>query len=154
MIAALRDMVVEGVATTIPAHLALLEHETFKRGAHTTRTVEDSGVLDALAAPDTDVLLVDGRPVRLWNPAMAASAAAAVHTGASRSGEVASPMQGTILKVLVAEGDEVEAGQALVILEAMKMETTLAAPRAGKVAGLSAVAGATAVAGEALATIE
>ncbi|MQA99004.1 MAG: carbamoyl phosphate synthase [Actinobacteria bacterium] len=151
MIDALKEMVVEGVPTTIPAHLTLLEHETFKRGTHTTRTVEDSGVL---GAPPTDVLLVVGRPVRLWNPAMAASAAAAIHAGSSGSGEVTAPMQGTILKVLVADGDEVEAGRALLVLEAMKMETTLAAPRAGKVASLTATAGATVVAGETLAVIE
>jgi acetyl-CoA/propionyl-CoA carboxylase biotin carboxyl carrier protein len=154
MTAALNAMVVEGVRTTVPAHLALLEHESFKGGTHTTRTVEDSGVLDALRAPATDVLLVQGRPVRLWSPAMAASAAAAVHDGAGGSGEVTSPMQGTILKVLVSEGDEVEAGQPLMILEAMKMETTLAAPRAGKVSDLRATPGTTAIAGETLATIE
>jgi acetyl-CoA/propionyl-CoA carboxylase biotin carboxyl carrier protein len=154
MATALEEMVVEGVPTTIAAHLALLEHESFKSGRHTTRTVEDSGVLTELSVPPTDVLLVDGKPVRLWSPAMAASAAAAVHTAAGGSGEVTSPMQGTILKVLVAEGDEVEAGQALIILEAMKMETTLAAPRPGKVSGLRAVVGETAPAGLALATIE
>jgi acetyl-CoA/propionyl-CoA carboxylase biotin carboxyl carrier protein len=154
MIAALEKMVVEGVPTTIPAHLELLEHETFASGTHTTRTVEDTDLLDDLSAPATDVLLIGDRSVRLWNPAMAASAAAAVHTGASGSGEVTSPMQGTILRVLVTDGQEVEAGQALLILEAMKMETTLAAPRSGKVAGLKVVAGASVAAGEALATVE
>ena len=151
---ALRSMVVEGVPTTIPAHVALLEHDTFRSGTHTTRTVEDSGVLEDLARTTTDVLMVGSAAVKLWHPAMAASAAAAVHEGGSGSGELTSPMQGTILKVLVTEGDEVEAGQPIVILEAMKMETTLAAPRAGKVSELRAVAGTTASAGERLALIE
>ena len=153
-IEALKSMVVEGVPTTIPAHLALLEHRTFRDGTHTTRTVEDDGALDGLSAAPSDVLMVGQLAVKLWHPAMAASAAAAVHAGGAVSGELTSPMQGTILKVLVSQGDEVEAGQPLVILEAMKMETTLAAPRAGKVKELHATVGATAGAGERLALVE
>uniref|UniRef100_UPI0018D369CE acetyl/propionyl/methylcrotonyl-CoA carboxylase subunit alpha n=1 Tax=Nocardioides scoriae TaxID=642780 RepID=UPI0018D369CE len=64
--------------------------------------------------------------------------------GAAVSGDaVASPMQGTIVKVSVAEGDEVAEGDAIVVLEAMKMEQPLKAHKAGVVTGLSAEVGAT-----------
>ena len=54
-------------------------------------------------------------------------------TGRMRSGSVTVPMQGTIVKVLVEVGQQVEAGQAVVVLEAMKMENELRALIAGKV---------------------
>jgi len=55
--------------------------------------------------------------------------------------------------VLVAEGDVVEVGQALVVLEAMKMESTLAAEVAGRVTSVRAVAGATVAGGDVLVEI-
>jgi len=64
--------------------------------------------------------------------------------GAGPSGDaLTSPMQGTIVKVVVAEGDAVEAGDLVVVLEAMKMEQPLNAHRAGSVTDLSAEVGAT-----------
>ena len=57
-----------------------------------------------------------------------------------------SPMQGTIVKVAVADGDQVQAGDLVVVLEAMKMEQPLAAHRSGTVANLSAQIGATSLA--------
>jgi acetyl-CoA/propionyl-CoA carboxylase biotin carboxyl carrier protein len=65
-----------------------------------------------------------------------------------------SPMQGTIVKVAVAEGAVVAEGDLVVVLEAMKMEQPLTAHRAGTVTGLAAVAGATVSAGAVIATIE
>jgi acetyl-CoA/propionyl-CoA carboxylase biotin carboxyl carrier protein len=56
-------------------------------------------------------------------------------------------MQGTIVKVLVADGDAVEAGDLVVVMEAMKMEQPLNAHRAGIVTDLSAEAGATVTSG-------
>jgi acetyl-CoA/propionyl-CoA carboxylase biotin carboxyl carrier protein len=61
--------------------------------------------------------------------------AGAGHTGAKDA--VVSPMQGTVLAVEVAEGDEVEAGQVICIVEAMKMENEITAHRAGVVTELS-----------------
>jgi acetyl-CoA/propionyl-CoA carboxylase biotin carboxyl carrier protein len=52
-----------------------------------------------------------------------------------------SPMQGTIVKIAVAEGDEVAAGDLVVVLEAMKMEQPLTAHKAGTVKGLAAKVG-------------
>jgi acetyl-CoA/propionyl-CoA carboxylase biotin carboxyl carrier protein len=61
--------------------------------------------------------------------------------GAGGRDAVVSPMQGTVLSVPVADGDEVEAGQVLCIVEAMKMENEVHAPRAGTVTDLSVAAG-------------
>jgi acetyl-CoA/propionyl-CoA carboxylase biotin carboxyl carrier protein len=155
MRAALEAYVIDGVAATIPAHLRLLANDDFVAGTHTTRTVEDGDVLDGLAADlaPRDVLIVAGQPVRLWNPAMAPSAAAAVHA-APASGELTAPMQGTILKVLVREGQEVTAGEGVLVLEAMKMETTIAAPADGVVAELQVQPGETVAAGQVLAVVK
>jgi biotin carboxyl carrier protein len=66
---------------------------------------------------------------------------------------VAAPMPGKVVRVLVAPGDEVEAGQGIVVVEAMKMQNELKAARAGRVASVPAKEGATVTAGETLATI-
>jgi acetyl-CoA/propionyl-CoA carboxylase biotin carboxyl carrier protein len=64
--------------------------------------------------------------------------------GAKVSGDaVASPMQGTIVKVVVEEGQEVAEGDTIVVIEAMKMEQPLKAHKAGTVTGLQAEVGAT-----------
>ena len=98
---------------------------------------------------DVDVE-VDGRryQVRLWvpdaGPVVATTAASrptrarpsagsAGQGGGAGSGQVTVPMQGTIVKVLVGVGDSVEAGQAVTVLEAMKMENNITADTAGTV---------------------
>ncbi|MGA7205070.1 MAG: biotin carboxylase N-terminal domain-containing protein [Specibacter sp.] len=73
---------------------------------------------------------------------------------AANGNALASPMQGTIVKVAVADGDVVAEGDLIVVLEAMKMEQPLTAHRAGTITGLSAAAGDTVSAGAVLATIE
>jgi 3-methylcrotonyl-CoA carboxylase alpha subunit len=75
------------------------------------------------------------------------------HAGAG-SGTVTAPMPGKVLSVLVAAGDQVVVGQALVVLEAMKMESTLGAEVAGRVRAVAAVAGALVAAGDLLVEIE
>jgi biotin carboxyl carrier protein len=75
------------------------------------------------------------------------------HAGVG-SGLVTAPMPGKVLSVLVAPGDQVVAGQALVVLEAMKMESTLGAEVAGRVRAVAAVAGALVAAGDLLVEIE
>jgi len=64
------------------------------------------------------------------------------HGGAAASGDaVTAPMQGTIVKVAVSEGDQVQAGDLVVVLEAMKMENPVIAHKAGTVTGLAAEPG-------------
>jgi acetyl-CoA/propionyl-CoA carboxylase biotin carboxyl carrier protein len=70
--------------------------------------------------------------------------------GGAADGAVTSPMQGTVLKVAVAEGDEVVAGQLLCVVEAMKMENEVVAPRVGIVHDLSVVPGAAISSGQLL----
>ena len=67
---------------------------------------------------------------------------------------IVATMPGRVVRVLVATGDQVEAGQGIVVVEAMKMQNEMKALRAGRVAALAAVAGATVNAGEILAAIE
>ena len=171
-IRALEEITIEGVATTIPADLAILRHEDFANVVHSTKWVEETLDLSAIGiasvAPtllgddDEPEQLVQRRTtvevngkrfdVSLWVPesagvAVSAGKAAArkprrgastgtgagAGSGPSGSGGVTVPMQGTIVKVLVEVGDTVEAGQAVVVLEAMKMENQIATERAGTV---------------------
>ncbi len=67
---------------------------------------------------------------------------------------VEAPMPGTILDIRVNEGDTVEAGQVLLILEAMKMENEIVAPRAGKIAAINTSNGASVNAGDPLISLE
>lgn len=67
---------------------------------------------------------------------------------------VTAPMPGKIVRLLVAEGDAVAAGQGLLVIEAMKMQNEMKAPKAGRVASLTAREGATVAAGDVLAAIE
>ncbi len=68
--------------------------------------------------------------------------------------DVKAPMPGKVVRVLVREGDEVRAGQGLVVVEAMKMQNELKALRAGRVVRIAAKDGATVSAGDILATLE
>lgn len=76
--------------------------------------------------------------------------------GAAKGGgdELTSPMQGTIVKVAVSDGDTVAEGDLILVLEAMKMEQPITAHKAGKVSGLSAKPGDTVTSGAVLATIK
>jgi biotin carboxyl carrier protein len=68
--------------------------------------------------------------------------------------EVAAPMPGKVIRVLVAPGDAVQEGQGLIVVEAMKMQNEMKSPQAGRVAQVRASAGATVGAGEVLVVIE
>ncbi|WP_104042914.1 acetyl/propionyl/methylcrotonyl-CoA carboxylase subunit alpha [Arthrobacter sp. ZGTC412] len=75
-------------------------------------------------------------------------------TAAATGNALTSPMQGTIVKVAVANGDVVAEGDLVVVLEAMKMEQPLTAHRSGTITGLTAAPGETVSAGAVIATIE
>ncbi|MGB3474103.1 MAG: biotin/lipoyl-containing protein, partial [Mycobacterium sp.] len=77
------------------------------------------------------------------------------HGGAAASGDaVTAPMQGTVVKVAVEEGQEVAAGDLVVVLEAMKMENPVTAHKDGVVTGLSAEAGSAITQGTVLCEIK
>ena len=183
-IRALEEMVVEGVATTIPADLAILRHPDFAAMKHSTKWVEEVLDLSGIEAPkapaadgdDAEPLVrrnttveVNGKrfDVAMWVPeqtAVVASAGAAKSAkpkraagggagGGAGSGQVAVPMQGTIVKVLVEVGQEVEAGQAVVVLEAMKMENQILAEKSGKVTEVKVKAGDTVGSGDVVVVI-
>ena len=73
---------------------------------------------------------------------------------AASGNDVVAPLQGSIFKVEVAEGDEVEEGALIVVIEAMKMENEITAHKAGKVSKLAVEVGASINAGDPIATIE
>jgi biotin carboxyl carrier protein len=78
------------------------------------------------------------------------------HNSAIGSGrqKITSPMPGKVVRILVTQGQEVEAGQGLIVVEAMKMQNEMKASKAGKVIEIKAKEGATVGAGEVLAIIE
>jgi acetyl-CoA/propionyl-CoA carboxylase, biotin carboxylase, biotin carboxyl carrier protein len=186
MLRALDEMVVEGIATTIPADVAILAHPDFQAAEHSTRWVEEHLDLSGTAAPvpvggagddhddapkvqrDVDVEVNGKRfSVRMWVPdvpiAVAAGGAtqprprrvaAAAGAAAVGSGQVTVPMQGTIVKVLVEVGQQVEAGQALCVLEAMKMENNIAADKAGTIAEVRVEAGQSVGTGDVVVVID
>lgn len=186
MIRALEETVVEGVATTIPADLAILRHPDFAAFEHSTKWVESTldltGVSSKPATPPSDDdsepkvrrdvdVEVNGKrfSVAMWVPESAAVAtvsaggaqrkakprrSANASVAAAGSGTITVPMQGTIVKVLVSEGDEVAEGDTICVLEAMKMENNIVADKAGKVASLKVEAGQSVGAGDLVATIE
>ncbi|MGH9092675.1 MAG: biotin/lipoyl-containing protein, partial [Acidimicrobiales bacterium] len=75
-------------------------------------------------------------------------------SGSSGSGSVTVPMQGTIVKVLVTEGETVEIGQGICILEAMKMENSVSAEKAGVVKEIRVSPGDSVGGGDVIAVIE
>jgi acetyl-CoA/propionyl-CoA carboxylase biotin carboxyl carrier protein len=167
LVRALRETEVEGVATNLPAHLAILEHPDFVAGDHSTRWVDERLDLSGLAPqpspdPATAALRprevdveVEGRryQVRVWapdepggapgSPPAARPRPSGLGAAAPRGGRVTLPMQGTIVAVLVSVGDEVEAGQSMCVLEAMKMENLVVAERAGTVTEVRVAVGDT-----------
>ena len=82
------------------------------------------------------------------------SSAVSVPTTASVQGAsanaVVAPLAGSVFKILVSEGDTIEAGQVLLVLEAMKMETEITAPKAGTVAAILVEKGSAVQGGQAL----
>ena len=73
--------------------------------------------------------------------------------GAAGNGAVVSPMQGTVLKVAVTDGDAVDDGDLLLVVEAMKMENEIVAPREGVVSGLAVTPGAGVSSGQLLCVV-
>jgi len=87
-------------------------------------------------------------------PAAATTAAKSVSAPVNGSAKVSAPMPGNILRINVKVGDVVKKGQALLILEAMKMENEISAPADGKIADIKAVIGGSVAAGQLLVVLD
>ncbi|MEX2406507.1 MAG: biotin/lipoyl-containing protein, partial [Actinomycetota bacterium] len=154
MLRALDEFRVEGVPTTIPLHRWILQARAFLKSSHTTTWLEKA-LRDAELEVPTDgpghqpggdakqpvpaelLVEVDGRriPVRIFDHRHDSaphppSRQSARHDQAVHS-VVKAQMQGTILRILVEAGQEIQAGDVVCILEAMKMENAIPAPREG-----------------------
>lgn len=115
---------------------------------------EITGGATAPAAPVAPVAPVAPTPAATPAAAPApAPAAAPAPTGAQGAVTVTAPMPGTILKVNVKIGDAVKAGQAVVVLEAMKMENEIVAPQDGTIASVNVSQGASVNNGDVLVTM-
>jgi acetyl-CoA/propionyl-CoA/long-chain acyl-CoA carboxylase, biotin carboxylase, biotin carboxyl carrier protein len=174
---ALREFEVQGVATTIPAHLAVLDHEDFIEGRHHTKWLEDvisfqeSGPGASPVLPEEEDLTkrditveIGGRRFRVsyWAPEPSAGGQvrrrpprldSAGPAGVS-DGMIVAPMQGTIVKVSVRAGEAVKQGQAICVLEAMKMENEVSSPAAGEIVDLRVEPGDTVAAGQVIAIVK
>jgi len=104
----------------------------------------------AMWVPEQTAVVASAGAAKASKPKRAAGGGAG---GGAGSGQVAVPMQGTIVKVLVEVGQDVEAGQAVVVLEAMKMENQILAEKSGKVSEVKVKAGDTVGSGDVVVVI-
>ncbi len=183
---ALDEYVVEGMATALPFHRAVVRDEAFAPNDPAepftifTRWIETefdnqiepfgggAEAEDDAGPRETIVVEVGGKRLEVSLPAgfgggggaggakkAAPKRSAAKKSGAAASGDsLTAPMQGTIVKVSVADGDTVEQGATIVVLEAMKMEQPLTAHKAGTISGLSAEVGAVVTSGTVICEIK
>ena len=167
---ALAEFEVDGLATANPFHRANLEDPAFTEDFKIyTSYIENEfkneiPAFVATAAPVTTrvaaehlVAEVNGKrfEVKLHTPEPVVKrhrAKAAIVGGASGTG-LTSPMQGTVVKIAVVDGQSVEVGDLVIVLEAMKMEQPLNAHKAGKITNLKAVIGETVSSGTVLCDI-
>ncbi len=175
MLRALGEFEIGGVTTLLPLHAAIMRHPEFAAGGTLREYVEGGGfareheVPGIVAAPGTavagevrhHVAEVDGKrfdvtvevpehPGRARLRERRAALAARDAAGHHELDVVRSPMQGTVLRVGVAAGDEVAAGQVLVVVEAMKMENEIVAHHAGAVDEVGVAVGDQVASGQAL----
>jgi acetyl-CoA/propionyl-CoA carboxylase biotin carboxyl carrier protein len=174
MLRALAEFELVGVKSLLGFHQALLSHPCFAAAA-TCRDVVDSAELaeaaeqfshpattvaataDGSLSAQTTMAEVDGRrvEVRVLRPEPGYRALARrrrERAAGARRGHgadvIVSPMQGTVLEVRVRDGDEVEPGAVICVVEAMKMENEVTAHRAGVVSELSVSPGGAVVSGQ------
>jgi acetyl-CoA/propionyl-CoA/long-chain acyl-CoA carboxylase, biotin carboxylase, biotin carboxyl carrier protein len=168
---ALAEFEVGGMPTVLPFHRAVVADPAFAGEplrVH-TRWIETEFAApmphqdpaEAAAAPDRETITVEvgGKRLEVVLPADLAVTRPSELSGdrprrsrerggpAPRGDALISPMQGTIIKIAVAEGERVSAGDVIVVLEAMKMEQPLTAHKDGTIAGLSVTVGQTVTAG-------
>ena len=167
---ALAEFSIEGLATALPFHRAILEDPAFTQDFKIyTSYIENEFnneipmyqapvvPLETHMAPEYLVAEVDGKRfevlVHAPKPVVKRHRAKQSMAGGAGGAALNSPMQGTVVKIAVKEGDRVEVGDLVIVLEAMKMEQPLMAHKAGVISNLSAVIGATVSSGTALCDI-
>ncbi len=167
---ALAEYQVEGLPTVIPFHQAILEDPAFVADGGEfrvyTRWIEEewdnqleayqepleADTTDEVALPREAVVVeIDGRRVEVSLPGELLATRGTLRRARNRRGAaaqqqitgdtVAAPMQGTVIKVAVNDGDTVAEGDTILVLEAMKMENAVKAHKPGVVTGLSITAG-------------
>ncbi len=176
MLRALAEYRVEGIKTSIPFHALMLADDSFIDGEYHTGTVENELDLDPLKKDDVppvhahapQVFLrrfsveVDGKHIGVvvrepvdgaQLPRKPRPPERLLETAGGAGGSLVAPMQGTIVKVNVKPGDEVAAGDEIVVLEAMKMENSIKAHSAGIVEEVRVEAGQSVDTGATLAVI-
>ncbi len=183
MLRALGEYEIGDLKTLIPFHRALLATEQWARGETCRDLVEDRDWLKKLAYPTAEkpaedeeqaekverdyAVEVSGRrfDVKVIGDAAAPNGAAPTTRKAPRRekkegggggapGELISPLQGTVLKVVVEQGAEVEEGALVCVIEAMKMENEITAPSAGTVEELGVAEGGAISTGDRIAVIK
>jgi len=167
---ALAEFSIEGLATALPFHRAILEDSAFTQEFKIyTSYIENEFnneipmyqapvvPLETHMAPEYLVAEVNGKRfevlVHAPKPVVKRHRAKQSMAGGAGGAALNSPMQGTVVKIAVKEGDRVEVGDLVIVLEAMKMEQPLMAHKAGVISNLSAVIGATVSSGTALCDI-
>ena len=135
---------------TIPMYAGAPGSVDSDEDERTTVVVEVNGKRMEVSLPE-----MGGAAKPAAKPASKSRKSRSSRTSAKAGGdELTSPMQGTIVKVAVSDGDTVAEGDLVLVLEAMKMEQPITAHKAGKVSGLSAKPGDTVTSGAVLATIK
>jgi acetyl-CoA/propionyl-CoA carboxylase biotin carboxyl carrier protein len=157
---ALTEFVVGGLATAIPFHKAILEDPAFTHEFKVyTSYIENEfnnqisafvltePPLETHMAPENLIAEVNGKRfeilVHAAKPVIKRHRAKQTMVGGSSGAGLVSPMQGTVVKIAVEEGSQVEVGDLIIVLEAMKMEQPLNAHKAGTISNLTAVIGTT-----------
>jgi len=129
--AALIETRLAGVTTNLPFLRWLVAHPALRASETTTAFLLDHPPLSA-PTPAADPLWAGGfrlnLPAAASSPAPDVDAAAPIHAPGTASSELVAPMPGTVIRVAVRAGDAVAAGDPLLVLEAMKMETPLPSP--------------------------
>ncbi len=167
---ALSEFNVGGLATAIPFHRAIMNDPAFtEKFSVYTSYIENEFTNDippysqsALesqthAAAEHLVTEINGKRFEIYvhapEPVHKRHRAKQGASGASTGTALTSPMQGTVVKIAVEEGQHVEAGELIMVLEAMKMEQPLNAHRSGVIANLNATIGETVSSGSTLCDI-